>query len=485
MKLCKFLTVVSIAALLATTSAQGFTDDLFEGTQDDNWANPNNWSEGLIPDDVPDLNGGAGGSAIVGDFFSGDQTAHVYTGTNSSFSTGGLEIGMFANATLTVDAGASITANGGWAMFGGDGGATYTTTVNLNGTITAGGGSSTDIGGFAKANFTLGAGARLNAVGSLSIGMTHYMAFSGNSGYETQFVMGPGSVINASGSTATPAVGNSIYFNGFTANTKFQINGGTIDTPSANYRYSGYSFWQMGGTFEITADSRIANAQVDSNVAVFAEAFFHGVGAPIIKFTGSAPVLTVDGDVWFRALSQERATDPIPGQGDPNLLGRAAQLDVSGLVVTPGVWTTVIDVGGTTSFGNELTFVAGTDANWSLQILSNDVQVKYGAVGNPPYHMGDINLSGFVDDDDLSLLLSHWNHAADPWGFGNLSDDDPYGGTLGLVNDDDLSLLLAHWNHTTGVSVPAPMGGGAVPEPATMLMLAIGAAGALIRKRKR
>ena len=372
---------------------------------------------------------------------------------------------MFANATLTVDAGASITANGGWAIFGGDAGATFTTTVNLNGTISAGVGSSTDIGGFAKANFTMGAGAVLNG-SAINIGMTHYMGSSGNVGYETQFVMGSGSVMTASGSTAASPV-DLVYFNGFTANTKFQINGGTINLPGANYAWSGYSFWHMGGTFEVTADSLIANGQVDSNVAVFGQGSFAGATGPIIKFTGAAPVLTIDGDVWVKATGQTP--------------GLAPKLDVSGLVVSPGVWTTVIDVGGTTSNGGDLSFVAGTDANWSLQISGNDVQVKYGAVGNPPYHMGDINLSGFVNDDDLSLLLAHWNHAAlDPWGFGNLSDNDPYGGTLGLVNDDDLSLLLAHWNHTTGVSVPAPMGGGAVPEPATMLMLAIGGVGALI-----
>ena len=99
--------------------------------------------------------------------------------------------------------------------------------------------------------------------------------------------------------------------------------------------------------------------------------------------------------------------------------------------------------------------------------------------GAPSYQMGDVDLSGFVDDDDLSLLLANWNNTTD-WANGNLSDDDPFGPTTGPVNDDDLSLLLANWN----LPAPPPMGGGSVPEPATMLMLVIGGVGALIRRKR-
>ena len=47
----------------------------------------------------------------------------------------------------------------------------------------------------------------------------------------------------------------------------------------------------------------------------------------------------------------------------------------------------------------------------------------------------------------------------------------------GPVNDDDLSLLLANWNAAT-----PPVGGSAVPEPATLALLAVGSL-ALIRRR--
>ena len=83
-----------------------------------------------------------------------------------------------------------------------------------------------------------------------------------------------------------------------------------------------------------------------------------------------------------------------------------------------------------------------------------------------PGGMGDADGDGDVDDDDLSLLLANWGSDTAGWGQGEFNGIPP-------VNDDDLSLLLANW---TG-ALP-----GAVPEPATMTILA---AGALILSRRR
>jgi len=78
---------------------------------------------------------------------------------------------------------------------------------------------------------------------------------------------------------------------------------------------------------------------------------------------------------------------------------------------------------------------------------------------------GDADRDGDVDDDDLSLLLANWGGDVDCTQ-GEFSGVAP-------VDDDDLSLLLANW---TG-----PLA-AAVPEPATIGLIARGGLALLRRK---
>ena len=79
---------------------------------------------------------------------------------------------------------------------------------------------------------------------------------------------------------------------------------------------------------------------------------------------------------------------------------------------------------------------------------------------------------GTVDGADLGALLARWN-TADP-----LADIAPVGAPDGIVNGTDLGALLARWGQTCPTP-PSP----AVPEPATIAMLSMGAVAMLRRKR--
>jgi len=94
-------------------------------------------------------------------------------------------------------------------------------------------------------------------------------------------------------------------------------------------------------------------------------------------------------------------------------------------------------------------------------------RVAYESAGAAPCDPGDADGDGDVDDDDLSLLLANWGSETAACAQGEFNGVPP-------VDDDDLSLLLANWTGS-----PA----AAVPEPATIALLAV--APALLRKRRR
>jgi hypothetical protein len=83
---------------------------------------------------------------------------------------------------------------------------------------------------------------------------------------------------------------------------------------------------------------------------------------------------------------------------------------------------------------------------------------------------GDVDSDGKVDINDLTIVLAHYGQTTGMWwGTGDLNGD-------GRVDINDLTIVLAYYGETLGASAG---GAAAVPEPASLLLAAAGAAGLL------
>ncbi|MCH8042148.1 MAG: endonuclease/exonuclease/phosphatase family protein [Planctomycetes bacterium] len=94
--------------------------------------------------------------------------------------------------------------------------------------------------------------------------------------------------------------------------------------------------------------------------------------------------------------------------------------------------------------------------------------------------LGDITDNGFVDFEDLTVLLANWNKDVGADG-GNLVDP-----LTTVVNFEDLTVLLAAWTGPGPAGAPeAALGAEAVPEPTSLLLAMLGLLGMLLTSRRR
>ncbi len=119
--------------------------------------------------------------------------------------------------------------------------------------------------------------------------------------------------------------------------------------------------------------------------------------------------------------------------------------------------------------GAEAVYVDGLALNPGATIDLNGLKLYY-LNGGPPkqFFCGDVNLDGAVDGGDYNLWADHYLLGGMSWGEGDLNGD-------GIVDGGDFTL----WADDYGSATVA-----AIPEPAALALLAIGAV-ALIRRRHR
>ena len=88
---------------------------------------------------------------------------------------------------------------------------------------------------------------------------------------------------------------------------------------------------------------------------------------------------------------------------------------------------------------------------------------------------GDANNDGTVDINDLTIVLNNYGRTGMTWSQGEFT-----GG--GTVDINDLTIVLANYNTSLGSSAA---GLSAVPEPASLALLAIAAFSLLLCRRRR
>ena len=118
---------------------------------------------------------------------------------------------------------------------------------------------------------------------------------------------------------------------------------------------------------------------------------------------------------------------------------------------------------------------AGVIAYWRFE--EGVVNGRASGVGSIIDSVGTNN--GFVDFEDLTVLLANWNKevGADA---GNLVNP-----TTTPVNFEDLTVLLADWTGPGPAGSPEAALGEAVPEPSSLLLLAIATLGLSFYRRRR
>ena len=174
-------------------------------------------------------------------------------------------------------------------------------------------------------------------------------------------------------------------------------------------------------------------------------------------YTGDTTVTDGVLEVMQRYLDDASSVDIADGSMmDLNFQGIDVidQLFLNGVAQGPGIYDA----------GTDPDFFAGTG---SLQVVQSSLP-------------SDLNDNGFVDFEDLTILLANWNKdvTADD---GNLVEP-----LTTVVNFADLTVLLADWTGPGPAGSPeAVLGHEAVPEPSTLVLALLATVGLSVCRRRR
>ena len=94
-----------------------------------------------------------------------------------------------------------------------------------------------------------------------------------------------------------------------------------------------------------------------------------------------------------------------------------------------------------------------------------------------PALLGDLNLDGFVGQDDLNIILGLWGQHVSTTTVGDINDD-------GFIGQDDLNTVLSEWGQGTLPTFASRAAFQSVPEASSLFMTAATCVGGLLAWRR-